>query len=126
MSLGQLVDTSYKTVATASPFLGPEVKIATAALDTRNQQAARKGLNYVQAIVFGVAMLIAYIISISLLVSAGQSDTPHIQDGRWYAGWSILLLAALPLTWLTGYTIYSNLSCQGDVVQGFATFQQLR
>lgn len=114
----QLADAAF-AVSGAAP-LPPQAQLARAALDPQNQQAARKGLNYAMAGIFGVAALIAYIISIALLVVAGKSDVPHVQDGRWYGGWSVLVLAALPLTWLAGYTLYKNSSCEGDVVGALA------
>lgn len=118
--MAAILDTTFAASGAVAPYLPPQAKLARAALDVNNQQAARKGLNYIQSIVFGIAALIAYIIAISLLVAANGSTVLRAQDGRWYAGWSILILAALPLTWLTGYTIYSNWSCQGDVVGAVA------
>ena len=119
-----LLDTAFDASALAP--LPPQLKIGRALVDTKNQEAARKGLNSIQAIIFGIATLISIVIVVGLLVSAGMSNTPNMQDGRWYGGWSVLVLAAIPLSMLTAYTIYKNDSCQGDVVgRGIQAFQEL-
>ncbi len=112
--MAQLLDTAFDVSGTVP--LGPQAKIARALVDTKNQEGARKGLNYGQSIILGIATVIAFIIAIGLLVAAGTSDTPNVQDGRWYGGWSVLVLAAIPLSILTGFTIYKNQDCRGDVV----------
>ena len=116
--MNQLLDVAYQ--GSGSVPLPPQLELARALADTRNQEAAQKGINYVQAIILGIAAVISMIIAIALLVTAGRSETPHVQDGRWYGGWTVLILAFLPLTMLTAYAVYKNQDCQGDLVGAIA------
>lgn len=118
MSVANILDTVVQG-ASAAP-LPPQAKIALALGNTQNQEAARKGANTIQAVIFGVAAVISLLIAIGLLVAAGKSDIPHVKDGKWYGGWSILFLAVIPLSILTGYTVYRNESCKGDIVAALA------
>jgi len=115
MASAQFVDTAFD-VASEAP-LPPQARLGLAALDVKNQQAARKGLNTAQTVLLGIAGTVASIIAIALLASA---ESPRVQDGRWYGGWSVLVLAALPLISMTIFVAMRNSACQGDVVGALA------
>lgn len=111
----EALDTAFD-IASVAP-LPPQARLGMAALDVENQQAARKGLNVVQTVVLGIAATIASVVAIALLASA---KSPRVQDGRWYGGWSVLILAALPLIAMTVFAAVRNASCEGDVVGALA------
>ena len=113
----ELVNAAFD-VSGSVPLL-PPLALARASLDTNNQKAARKGANYGIAAILGVSATIAIIIAIALLATA---KSPRLQDGRWYGGWSVLLLAALPLFAMTTFVLWRNQECQGDVVALAANF----
>ena len=119
--MNQVLDTVYDL--SGSVPLPPQLKLARALIDTENQETARQASNTIQAIVLGVATLISYVIAIALLATSRQ---PRIQDGRWHGGLSVMIIAAVPLSILTGYMIYINQSCQKqETIENFANLSRL-
>jgi hypothetical protein len=115
LEVGQVADAAFG-IASAAPVPLP-AKLLVASLSTRNQQAARKALNYGLAVAFGVLGTLALLIAIGLSVSVARSgEKTYVADGRWYGALSVTALAVLPLYWLCGYVLYKNSECRGDIV----------
>lgn len=119
--MAQLADTAFNLASNVP--LPPQARLALAATDPDTQQALRKGVNTGFTILLAVLATISTITAIALLATA---ESPRLNDGRWWGGWAVLALAAIPLTVMAIWIGAKTSSCAGSVVDAARQFGRLR